>query len=79
MKILIEINDKDRKDKTTYFVMIVDDVYTSPKEIYEKINETWKIKDHTVQTLRDKLDQLEGIEYLYDCTNPTNPIMELEF
>ena len=64
---LIEINDKDEREKTTYFVVEVKD----PEPVRLAIHNTWLVKDYTVKTLKDKLDLIPDLKYLYACTNPT--------
>lgn len=72
---LIEINDKDEKrEKTTYFVVRVED--SDLIKVEKAIRDTWEVPDYDVRTLRKRLITIKNIEFIYDCTNE-NKIVEM--
>lgn len=79
---LVEINDKDEKEKTTYFVIYIDESFIP--NIQKAIQMTWNKRDYTVADLKSQLEQglyPDKINFIYDCTDEKqkDKVVELDF
>ncbi len=77
---IVEINDIDKNEKITYFVLHIDE--KDIVKVTKLIELTWKTKDYDVALLKKNL--IDGfnpdkIEFIYDCTLDTQNLVELSF
>jgi len=77
---IVEINERDKSEKITYFVLHIDE--KDIVKVTKLIELTWKTKDYDVALLKKNL--IDGfnpdkIEFIYDCTLDTQNLVELSF
>ncbi len=77
---IVEINDIDKNEKITYFVLHIDE--KDIVKVTKLIELTWKTKDYDVALLKKNL--IDGfnpdkIDFIYDCTLDTQNLVELSF